>query len=34
MFGGELKRLRSVPIAETTILRFGEGVDILYMHCH
>ena len=29
VFGGRLK-LTGVPLAETTILRFGEGVDILY----
>ena len=27
MFGGSLKWPLSDPIAETTILRFGEGVD-------
>ena len=27
MFGGELKYAGGDPIAETTILRFGEGVD-------
>ena len=30
MFGGQLKLL-GAPIAETTILRFGEGVDTV--HC-
>ena len=33
MFGGSLE-LGSDPIAETTILRFGEGVDILSTHFH
>ena len=31
MFGGKLEWLGGDRIAETTILRFGEGVDTL--HC-
>ena len=35
MFGGMLELLGGAPIAETTILRFGEGVDTVHvLHCH